>query len=453
VTDEQLRKTWEIFRHAADLPAFEQTNYVHSASSDRVVVDEVLALLKPHSGSDPQSRNATPDAGEQAGRDIPPVGTGSTVGPYTVTGLLGRGGLGEVFSARDTVLGRKAALKVLALGSRSSLSDSARQIREATAASSLNHPNIVSIYQVVETGSRAVIAMELVDGKPFRKLVGHPLPLDSLCHFGIQICRALAAAHRQGIIHRDIKPENLMVRPDGIVKILDFGLAQDTTAATLTSGSGIAVGTLRYMSPEQTRGAKLAGSTDIFSLGLVLYELACARHPFEGDSALEVAHAIATSKPTRPTVWNSLIPASLEALILAMLAKDPQARPSAEDVAEKLAAIGRGENATAGKTEAVLVPAVSAKRPRWGWGVAIACLAIAGGTALWLRPFETELSRRSLAHRAWCPLPDRTIRFPRETFTVWMEPATFSLTVRILSMKEATPAGLRNRLRFRLSKA
>lgn len=308
MTDAQLRQAWEIFRHAADLPPLEQREYVRSGSSDPVVVDEVLALLSKHSSSGADASDPARERDEGSDDPVANLGVGSSIGHYTITGLLGRGGLGVVFSARDTVLGRTVALKVLTSASLSAHSDLARQIREATAASSLNHPNIVSIYQVVEDGRRAAIAMELVEGKSLRNLGGHPLPLDNLCHIGIQICQALAAAHRQGIIHRDIKPENAMLRPDGIVKVLDFGLARVLAASTLTSAGGIAVGTLRYMSPEQMRSARLTGSTDVFSLGLVLYELACARHPFDAESPLEAAHAIATSDPAPPTVWNSFIP-------------------------------------------------------------------------------------------------------------------------------------------------
>jgi Tol biopolymer transport system component/serine/threonine protein kinase len=338
VTDNQLGKAWEIFAQAAELPAGERTGFVQSICDDPQIVKQVLGLLD-HSNSAGEIVVPAANAGTAAFS----VDIGSNIGPYTVTGLLGRGGMGEIYSARDKTLGRVVALKLLSPGHRIGDFEMDQQIREAKAASSLNHPNIVTIYQVVETGSRVAIAMELVEGKSVRNICGQSVPLDYVCHFGAQVARALLVAHRNGIIHRDIKPENLMIRPDGYVKVLDFGLARKIDAGTLSSAVGIPVGTLRYMSPEQASGSRLSSATDIFSLGLVLFELATGCHPFHASSPLEVAHAIAIASPPLPSALNCFVPAGLDRLILAMLAKAPGTRPSAEEVAVQLSAIAKAE--------------------------------------------------------------------------------------------------------------
>jgi len=266
---------------------------------------------------------------------------GQTVGHYVVTERLGQGGMGEVYTARDSKLGRLVAVKLLSVPPSGVPLPLDRYVQEARAASALNHPNIVTIYDVILTAPRMAIVMELVEGVSLRQCES-PLPVDQVLRLGEQIARALAAAHPRGIVHCDIKPENLMVRRDGLVKVMDFGLARDL--ASVGSYSVPAAGTLRYMSPEQLRGEAPSPATDIFSLGLVLYELATGRHPFDSGSVLETVRGLNESEPAPPSSINTFVPGSLDTLILKMLAKDVKARPTAAEAAQVLGSGGSGKN-------------------------------------------------------------------------------------------------------------
>jgi len=221
MTQQQWQAAWKIYQAAQELPDSERRAFVESASPDPEIVQEVLAMLEaPEPPPDPPA---------------PSTWVGKEIGRYVVTAQLGCGGMGEVYSARDTELGRDVALKFLApeaIGSRSAVE---RVIREAKAASALNHPNIVTVHEVIRSESTLAIVMELVDGTALRKLCGTPLPLDQLLHSGQQIAQALAAAHGLGVVHRDVKPENIMVRRDGYIKVLDFGLARQVAAAERSS--------------------------------------------------------------------------------------------------------------------------------------------------------------------------------------------------------------------------
>ena len=232
-------------------------------------------------------------------------------------------------------------------------------IREAQAASSLNHPNIVTVYEVIRSGPTVAIAMELVTGTSLRHLCGTAQPVEKLAHWGAQIAHALAAAHASGIVHRDIKPENLMLRPDGYIKVLDFGLAKQAGAGQTTSR--LIAGTLEYMAPEQTRAEAATSGSDVFSLGIVLFELATGTHPFRANSPIDTAYAIAHAEPQQPSSLNASIPSASNALILAMLDKDPRKRPAAMDVNRHFSAL----NATG-----------AGKRSRLALWVAAAALAV-----------------------------------------------------------------------------
>ena len=254
---------------------------------------------------------------------------------YEILSLLGRGGMGEVWEARDTELDRRVALKFLAAPAAFARAGE-RLTREARAASALNHPNIVTVHEVIQYEQTPVLVMEVVEGTALRAVIQSPQSIDRVVHLGRQIAQALAAAHAHGIVHRDIKPENVMVRSDGYVKVLDFGLARRVTSQSMASNDGLLVGTLRYMSPEQARGEPLFPASDIFSFGLVLYELATGSHAFPADSPFETVHAIQAREPPPPSSLNPLVSGSLNSLILAMLAKGPATRPSAQEVAQVL---------------------------------------------------------------------------------------------------------------------
>jgi predicted ATPase len=264
---------------------------------------------------------------------------------YEILGLLGRGGMGVVYKARQHSLGRPVALKFLPEDCARDPVWLARFRREGRTASALNHPHICTIYDTGEVAGRPFLSMELVEGQTLEALVGQRRPAEELARLLGQAAKALAAAHAAGVIHRDVKPANLMVRNDGIVKVLDFGLArhlppggaQGSVPEGMITDPGTLVGTPLYMSPEQVQAAPLDTATDIFSLGVVLYELATGQHPFQAGSELGVLHAIATQAPVPPARLNPEVPAPLEALIQNMLAKDPRLRPTALEVEAALA--------------------------------------------------------------------------------------------------------------------
>jgi predicted ATPase len=271
---------------------------------------------------------------ERQAEDLPEVAG------YDVLGLLGRGGMGVVYKARQHALDRLVALKFLPGECASDLDWLARFRREALTASALNHPNICTIYDSGEAAGRPFLSIELVEGRTLEELIRQRPAVEEPARLLRQAAQALAAAHAVGIVHRDVKPANLMVRDDGIVKVLDFGLARRLPTwdakGIVPSGTrttpGTWVGTLLYMSPEQVRAEPVHAATDIFSLGLVLYELVTGQHPFRAGSDVEILHAIVAQTPVSPSRLNPEISFPLEALILHMLAKDSRLRPTAVEV-------------------------------------------------------------------------------------------------------------------------
>jgi len=255
---------------------------------------------------------------------------GQSVGPYTVLSLLGAGGMGEVYLAHDARLDRQVALKLLPA---SLTADSERLHRfrqEASTASRLNHPNILTIYEVGSSNSTHYIATEHIDGLTLRALMAQKsLSLGEAIDMALQIALGLAAAHAAGIIHRDIKPENVMLRRDGYLKILDFGIAkliENSTGASFMTSPGTVIGTARYMSPEQARAAHVDARTDLWSLGVVLYEMVAGRVPFTGDSSTEVLVSLLQREPP-PLLHHGLsVSTELARVVSKALAKDPAAR-------------------------------------------------------------------------------------------------------------------------------
>jgi predicted ATPase len=279
-----------------------------------------------------------------------PLPPGTPLGPYEIGTLLGAGGMGEVYRARDSRLGREVAIKILPDEFSSDRDHAHRFEREARSASSLNHPNIVTIYELGEHNSTRYIAMELIEGTTLRELLAAgPLPIRRAIEIAAQVSEGLAKAHEAGIAHRDIKPANLILSRDGFVKILDFGLAKpgarggdlsDSTGSSWGTRQGVIVGTTQYMSPEQASGAEVDFRSDQFSFGLVLYEMVTGKRAFPRKTAAETMVAILREHPEPLGALNPDAPAPLCWAIERCLAKEPEKRYVAtRDLARELAAI------------------------------------------------------------------------------------------------------------------
>jgi serine/threonine protein kinase len=277
---------------------------------------------------------------------------GSTLGHHRVLEKLGEGGMGEVFVAHDTKLDRRVALKILPASVAADVDRRERFVREARAIAALNHPNIVTVHSVEESGDTHFLTMELVEGRTLAEVIpAKGLPLEQLLKIAIPLADAVSAAHERGITHRDLKPANVMVTPDGRVKVLDFGLAKlrDEPAAPEPKGSvtkleaqpltgeGRIVGTVTYMSPEQAEGKAIDHRSDIFSLGVVLYEMATGERPFKGDSSASTLSAILRDTPKPITDIHPNLPRDLGKIVRRMLTKDPEHRfQSAKDLRNEL---------------------------------------------------------------------------------------------------------------------
>jgi serine/threonine protein kinase/Tol biopolymer transport system component len=269
------------------------------------------------------------------------LATGSRFGSYEIVGRLGEGGMGEVYRARDTRLGRAVALKVLHLGSGSDQQRLQRFQQEARAASALNHPNIVIIYEIGQVDSTAYIAMEIVEGKTLRQILSTgPLPLKRVLRYSVQLATGLAKAHSAAIVHRDLKPENVMVSSDASLKILDFGLAKLVQRCapgefdmqeTAYTEAGMILGTVGYMSPEQASGQAVDFRSDQFSFGVIVYEMMTATRAFERNTAVETLSAIIRDDPKPIATLNPKIPAPICWAIERCLAKDPEDRYACTD--------------------------------------------------------------------------------------------------------------------------
>ena len=346
------REQWEqverLYHEALELPECDRKSFLdRTCASDGSLRAEVDSLLETDAAAD-RFLDAPPArlAADLLDRHPGGLSAGDRIRDYEIESLMSMGGMGEVYLARDTRSRTPAVVKIL----RRHLTANAQAVdrfeTEARAASALCHPNIVTIYESGESPTGLFIAMEWLDGVTWRELVkAGPTVVAQVADWGGQAARALDAAHSAGILHRDIKPENIILRKDGVVKILDFGLARlidrpvrPEPASTGFSGtiSGTLSGTLLYMPPEILRGEQATSSSDVFSLGAVLYELAAGVHPFAGETPLDVFEAIECRTVVAPSSLRAGIPADIDTLILRMLHRDPALRPRAKEVWQDL---------------------------------------------------------------------------------------------------------------------
>jgi eukaryotic-like serine/threonine-protein kinase len=327
---------------------------------------------------------------------------------YRVTEKIGSGGMADVYKAVDETLGRTVAVKILHQRYSDDPDFVQRFRHEASAAANLSHPAIVNIYDYGVENSIYYIVMELVRGTDLKHIVQQRGPLDAIevAEYGAQVCSALSAAHGYGIIHRDIKPQNIVLMPEGTVKVMDFGIARAVDSDATQTGS--VLGTAQYVSPEQAQGRKLGPESDLYSLGVVLYELSTGRLPFDGDTPVAVALKHVNDEPVPPRQINANIPPALEAVILKSMQKDPRARyHSAEEMRSDLQRFisGRAVSAQPRVEDTTVMPAVSAATPRpeahatarkrrganpWVWIGIIVALAVIGFGGAWaLSTFST----------------------------------------------------------------
>ena len=387
-----------------------------------------------------------------------PIAPNTQFDHYEIIAPLGKGGMGEVYRAKDKRLNREVAIKVLPPSVATDRERLLRFEQEAKAASALNHPNIITIHEIgsamIGAGISPYITTELIKGQTLRQYLKTERPsLTTALDIGIQITSALAAAHEAGIIHRDIKPENIMVRRDGIVKVLDFGLAkltelrnagfgqrsasnwneeaetllqaaqsdltlpQDNPPSTFhlpqLTAPGAVMGTPRYMSPEQARGQTVDARTDLFSLGIVLFELIAGKPPFAGDSPIEVISAILVNEPASLKLLRPEVPGKLERAIQQTLRKEREQRyASAQELLNDLKACKQELELNAHFAKRTAAKGVKFKRKPLGIGLAALLLLLLMGGGLWLsrtqpdiKPLTSEFSELFVDLGRWTVPP------------------------------------------------
>jgi serine/threonine protein kinase len=340
---ERWQRVQSLFYEALQLPTNARSGFLQShCDGDQQLQKELEDLLQATEKPLDFLKQPVLEAAHQMVRETTQrtLAAGTRLAHYEIISLLGSGGMGEVYLAEDTRLRRKVALKMLKPELTSEERDLRRFEQEALAASALNHPNILTIYEFRQVDNLRFIVSEYIEGDTLREKIAHgPLHPNTVVEIAIQIASALSAAHASGIIHRDIKPDNVIVRKDGIVKVLDFGIAKlsqskleetirrKTLATTSdTSQPGMVVGTAKYMSPEQARGQAIDVRSDIFSLGSVVYELITGRAAFVGDTTTDVLAAILTADPSPPADFVPDVPYELERIISKSMRKDRETR-------------------------------------------------------------------------------------------------------------------------------
>ncbi|HKU26511.1 MAG TPA: serine/threonine-protein kinase, partial [Candidatus Sulfotelmatobacter sp.] len=329
-----------------------------------------------------------------------PLSSGTKLGPYEIQSPLGAGGMGEVYRARDARLNRDVAIKILPASFSADPERLQRFAQESRAAAALNHPNILSIYDIGEDRGAPYVVSELLEGESLRgRLRTGGLPARKAIDYAQQIAKGLATAHEKGIVHRDLKPENLFITNDGRAKILDFGLAKftrpesdslgDAPTEQIATEAGTVMGTVGYMSPEQVRGKNADARSDIFAFGAILYEMLSGKRAFHGDSAADTMSAILKEDPPELTETNRSVSPALDRIVRHCMEKNPAERfQSARDVAFNLEALT--DISTSGRTAARVLTEQRAPR-RWLLPLSIALLVLVSWAGIY------QLGRRSSA--------------------------------------------------------
>lgn len=341
VDSQHWRQVKEVFEEALERPVAERAQFLDRACGGNLELrEEVESLLSSYDNAGSfMETPAVASAAHTLLKEPDKLSAGEMVKHYEIVSLIGEGGMGEVYLAKDTILGRRVALKLLPDYVSRDPERLSRFKQEARTASTLSHPNVCVVHEIGETVSgRPFIAMEYIEGVTLReRMKNRRLKLGDALDIAIQVADALAAAHAAGIIHRDIKPENIVIRPDGYLKVLDFGLAKlterpqhssdtDTSTLLVHSMPGAVMGTAAYMSPEQARGVVVDIRTDIWSLGVVLYEMICGQPPFAGATPTDVVIAIVEKEPPLISQVVSETPFELERIVRKALRKNPDER-------------------------------------------------------------------------------------------------------------------------------
>jgi predicted Ser/Thr protein kinase len=356
---DQWRRANDLFHAALERPAGDRAPFVAAqAGEDEALRDEVLSLIEAHERAGDFLESGAVASDRRSSGQV--LSDGAEVGSYRIERELGRGGMGIVYVAEDTRLGRRVALKALAPSYTHDPQRRERLRKEAQAAARLSHPNIATVFALEEIGGELFIASEYVPGQTLRaELEAGTMAVARMLDISVQVARALAAAHACGIVHRDLKPENVVCGEQGSVKILDFGIARSPAIAgqprARLTEAGMIVGTPGYMSPEQIEAQDIDFRSDIFSLGVVLYELATGVHPFEGRTAASTIGRILALDPCPPSQLRPL-PAEFDRIIRKCLQKRPADRyQSTSDLALDLDQLGGGARPTPAAQEAAAI--------------------------------------------------------------------------------------------------
>ena len=421
---ERDRKLQEICSAALQRDASMRTDFIREACGDDAILrheaESLLGYAQKLDGflETPALRKVAPVSGVGAGGSL----VGHTLGPYAVVSILGAGGMGEVYAARDTRLGRQVALKTLHPDMAANPERKGRLLLEAQAASALNDPRIVVLHDVGTADGIDFLVMEYVEGETLDKLIVRgELEIQQTLAYAVAVAGAVATAHKAGIIHRDLKPGNIMITDEGAVKVLDFGLAKLTEppqagagerAGNLMSMAGLIMGTAAYMSPEQAQGQSVDARSDIFSFGVVLYEMLAGQRPFQGSDRTSTLAAVVRGEPKPLTRFNAAIPAGLERVVLRCLRKDPNER--FQHMADVKAALeAREARIHSGRRyefqhmadvkaalEGLQQARAAARRRRWIGIAALIAILIAGlATYQWTRSHSQRGAARSLPER------------------------------------------------------